>query len=56
MMTSYKVMMREYERLKGRLRRAIQSVLETYTPANSLEQLVETEARFLNTPPHTDVQ
>ena len=38
MMISYKVRMREYERLKGRLKRAIQSILGTYRPSVSLEQ------------------
>ena len=56
MMISYKVRMREHERLKGRQRRTIQSILGKYRPAINLEQLVETDLTFLNVPPHTDVQ
>ena len=56
MMISYKVRMREYERLKGRLKWAIRSILGTYRPAVSLEQLVEADLRFLNaTPPICEV-
>ena len=50
-MISYKVRMREYERLKGRLKRAIQSILGTYRLEVSLEQLVEAGPRFLDAPP-----
>ena len=38
MMILYMVRMREYERLKERLKPAMQSILGTYRPAVSLEQ------------------
>ena len=50
MMISYKVRMREYERLKGRLKRAILYILSTYRPAVRLERLVEANPRFLDAP------
>ena len=56
MMISYKARMREYEWLKGRLKRAIQSIMGTDMPAVSLVQLVEADPRFLNAPPHRPVR
>ena len=50
-MISYKVRKREYERRKGRLKRAIYSILGKYRPGVSLEQLVEADPRFLDAPP-----
>ena len=49
MMVSYKVRMREYKRLKLKLKRAIQYILGTYRPAVSLEHLVEADPKFLST-------
>jgi len=51
MMISYRIRMREYERLRGKLKRAIRSILGTYQPRISLEEMVLGNPEAIDLPP-----